>query len=844
MSNRVVETIYRLRDRATDVLRRITGGYRGSATEAERASRRIEAANRRQQTSLQGVLASVGRLRFAYFAVAGAIVGAVRGFAGAAQAASDQENAERRLATALKNGKGATDEQIESLLEQARAYQQVTRFGDEQTISAQAQLATFQLNSDAIQELIPRALDLAEGMRRLGKDNVDVEQAAILLGKALRGNVGDLSRYGIVLTDAQKATVNFGTEQEKVAALAEAIDANYKGLAESLSPYEQAVQRSSNGVGDFVERLGAFITTSPAVTDAIDSITNAFSSLGNTLEEKGGSIGRFITVTVEGFKTLANGARVTFSIFAAGAQSIERNWTRATRIIAQGLALITSGDAKKALQDFVDEADKSLADLENRGRERLESLADASGDFVESGKATVQALRGQEEAQEDANEASREAQAEALKQKQAEQERQAAIERTQETLKEFGIDASKVETGVSTAARESAQSLLQLAQDGEASLAVLGASAEAALSKFDGPELERFQGQLNDAYAAAEISKEQYQALTNTIAGLKAEAGVAESDFDRLNKAIVEANGHDLTNIASEVRKLAEEGKLSAEEIEKLKGAIEAKRQATIDDANAQEGSTKATSQNTQAQRQNADAAEESTGRYVRLGGSIRLAAEAQARFNQRLQEWQGGGTARYIQFWKRSLEEALEMNERMQAAEARLQRLREQGVDVNEVTEASNRELRFELMKLRGEKERIAEIEERDQRRALEAQIELARASGDDEQVRLLNERKRLLEQIAREEEKQSREREQERKRKEREQRQQESSGSDSRPSGGGSAPARSGGVSRGEINVNFTANPDQNAARMNPDDMSELERRIQDGIWRRLQDDARRTF
>jgi len=847
MSNRVVETIYRLRDRATQVLQRITGGYRGSATEAERSSRRIEAANRRQQTSLQGVLASISKVRFAYFAIAGAIVGAVRGFSRAAQAASDQENAERRLETALRNGRGATEEQIESLKDLAKEYQQVTRFGDEQTISAQAQLATFQLNSDAIEQLTPRALDLAEGMRRLGKDNVDVEQAAILLGKALRGNVGDLSRYGIVLTDAQKATVNFGNEQEAVAALAEAIDANYKGLAQSLSPYEQAVQRSSNGVGDFVEQLGAFITTSPAVTDAINGITDAFASLGSKLEENGGSISRWITATVEGFKTLSAGARTTFNLFAMGAQFIERTWTRATRIVAKGLALITSGEAKQALQDFVDEADKSLADLEKRGQQRLDSLIKSSGDFVEAGKATVGALSEQTEAQAEANEESREAQRAALEQKQAEKEKQEAIERTREALKAFGVDASKVNTGISTEARETAQSLLQLAQDGEASLAVLGAATESALEKFDGPELENFKQQLNEAYSAAEISKEQYMALINTIQRLKAETGDTESDFERLNKAIVEANGHDLTNIASEVRKLGEEGKLSAEEIEKLRAAIEAKRQAIADDARAQDGNTSSTKANTKAQGENAEATEKSTGRYVRLGGSIQLAAEAQALFNRRLQEWQGGGTATYIQFWKRSLEEAIEANQRMQAAEAKLQRLREQGVDVNEVSEESNRELRFELMKLRGEKERIAELEERDRRRALQAQIELARARGDEEQVLLLQERKQLLQQIAREEEKQAREKEQRRRQEERErQRETQGSSADSRPSGGGSSstPARSGGVRRDDININFNAIPDQSAARLNPQDMGELERRLTDGLLRRLQDDARRTF
>jgi hypothetical protein len=114
--NRVVETIYRLRDKTTEVLKRITRGYRQNASTAETTSKRVEAANRRQQSSLSSVLSSVGRLRFAYLAIAGAVVGAIRGIAGMAKAASDQENAERRLTTALEErNAGARDEEIEAL---------------------------------------------------------------------------------------------------------------------------------------------------------------------------------------------------------------------------------------------------------------------------------------------------------------------------------------------------------------------------------------------------------------------------------------------------------------------------------------------------------------------------------------------------------------------------------------------------------------------------------------------------------------------------------------------------------------------------------------------------------
>ena len=204
-----------------------------------------------------------------------------------------------------------------------------------------------------------------------------------------------------------------------------------------------------------------------------------------------------------------------------------------------------------------------------------------------------------------------------------------------------------------------------------------------------------------------------------------------------------------------------------------------------------------------------------------------------------RLSEWTGGGSAQYIQFFKRSLEEALEVNRQMADAEERLNRLRARGVDVTEATEASNRSLRRELAELRGEKERIEELERREQRRALQAQIDLAAAKGDTAEIERLKERQRLLKEIRDEEEKQARERERERQRESQQQSRDQSGG------GGTTSPApiRSGGVQRIEVDLKSSGG-DDNAGRLNPADLSELERRLTDGIMRQIDQDRMRTF
>jgi hypothetical protein len=83
-------------------------------------------------------------------------------FAQAAIKAYDQqERAVKKLETAL----GGTSR---ALLSQASALQNVTRFGDEATIEAQALLATYQLSEKQIETLTPKILDMHRQRHGLG----------------------------------------------------------------------------------------------------------------------------------------------------------------------------------------------------------------------------------------------------------------------------------------------------------------------------------------------------------------------------------------------------------------------------------------------------------------------------------------------------------------------------------------------------------------------------------------------------------------------------------------------------------------------------------------------------
>lgn len=575
MANRVTETLYRVRDGATAVVKRISSAFRSNAATAEQSTTRIEAANRRQRSSLSGVLASVGRLRFAYFAVAGAVAGLVRSASQWTKAASDQEQAEAKLETAIRNGAGATEQEIQALKDLAAERQRVTRFGDEATISAQAQLSTFRLTAEEIALLTPRVQDLAEGTRRLGRSNVDLEQSAILVGKAVSGNSGELSRYGVVLTDVQRELIRTGDQSQKVATLAEALDANFKGLSTSLPPFELALQSTNNAVGDFGEKMGFVITNSPAVVDALNRIRDMFSGLGESVTENAGTLERWIAGIIAGVRVLENAVSVIFNGITIAANRFARAVIGAAKGVVDVLAAITPGELGEKFEQVSDRAASALEDLQKRSERAYESMGKSASEFVEAGRDLNEALFQNKEAQEAANAAQQKSINQAAEQAKAEAERAEALEKTQEILEAIGVDAAKVNTRVSSAAQESHRSLVELAQQGQSTAAVLQEAAFKASREWDHDELEAFRQTLRQANESGKISEYQFRALRAGIADLEDGAAKASKVFNDLSTAIAKAASlHDLQNLTGQVNGLRDAGEISTEEFNTLKDTI------------------------------------------------------------------------------------------------------------------------------------------------------------------------------------------------------------------------------------------------------------------------------
>ena len=184
----------------------------------------------------------------------------------AVQAYKAQEQAQARLANALRaTGRAIPQKEIEKL---AATIQKNGIFGDEAIIDASAMLATFTTISD---EAMPRAMQVAADLA--AQFQISLDSAAKLVGKASMGMTGDLSRVGITLSDAAKESKDFNL------ILAD-MEGQSKGAnAELGKTATGGLTQLSMAWGDFMEIVGK------GVAETLKPATEAFTGLITRINE-------------------------------------------------------------------------------------------------------------------------------------------------------------------------------------------------------------------------------------------------------------------------------------------------------------------------------------------------------------------------------------------------------------------------------------------------------------------------------------------------------------------------------------------------------------------------------
>ena len=220
-------------------------------------------AGMRQAIGIQDQFGDAERRRAAAMRTAGmaltAVGAATIGIAAVSiRAINQQIEAELKLRNAISSTGMAINPA--TLIAQANALQQLTRFSDDETIEAQAMLATMRLTEDQILKLTPVIQDLAQMY------GVELHQAAIQVGKAIStNNYGMLQRYGIIIDEAVKKSGDFNL-------ILRELQKNASGTAEAFGKTAAGKMAIfKNEVNELQEAIGRALL--PALTDLANTMT-------------------------------------------------------------------------------------------------------------------------------------------------------------------------------------------------------------------------------------------------------------------------------------------------------------------------------------------------------------------------------------------------------------------------------------------------------------------------------------------------------------------------------------------------------------------------------------------
>jgi len=205
------------------------------------------------------------------------------------KAAIEDEAAQVRLATALKNATGATDAMIKSVEEQILKQSLATGVADDKLRPALSRLALSTNDVTKAQDLLTLALDISQATGK-GLDSV-----ANALGKAYDGNTAALGKLGVGLSSAELKAMTFTQVQTKLSDLfGGAAAANAETFAGRLQILKVTFDEAKESVGakllpiiqklvefvvnEVVPALGKFAEFFKPITDAIANNKEEFAT--------------------------------------------------------------------------------------------------------------------------------------------------------------------------------------------------------------------------------------------------------------------------------------------------------------------------------------------------------------------------------------------------------------------------------------------------------------------------------------------------------------------------------------------------------------------------------------
>ena len=189
-----------------------------------------------------------------------------------------QEAADKKLQVGLGNVADTTTGVTQRLIDYSSALQKTTAFGDEMITTGMVQLTTFGLNEEAIKALTPQVLNVARAIQTTSGSMPDLNSLFIAFGKATSTGIGTLTRYGVVLTEVERAQLENMDASESAVKIGEILERQYGGLADAYAKTTSGMLEAAAAArGDAAEAFGKALA--PAVLGVSKALKAVFEAM-------------------------------------------------------------------------------------------------------------------------------------------------------------------------------------------------------------------------------------------------------------------------------------------------------------------------------------------------------------------------------------------------------------------------------------------------------------------------------------------------------------------------------------------------------------------------------------
>ncbi len=186
-----------------------------------------------------------------------------------ATAAIEAERADKTLEAALITTGRPVENLSQHFREYATALSKVTIYDDEAIKKTQALLLSLtHLDEKGLDAATKGTIGLASVM------GMDLESAATVVGKAMAGNIGILSRYGVRVSET-------GTAEEKRAEALGKLGIFYQRAEKDTETYGGKLTNLKKTYGEIQEAVGKMVTSNVALMDSLSKVAEGLLYLAN-----------------------------------------------------------------------------------------------------------------------------------------------------------------------------------------------------------------------------------------------------------------------------------------------------------------------------------------------------------------------------------------------------------------------------------------------------------------------------------------------------------------------------------------------------------------------------------